>query len=98
MAEQLDVREIAEERIRILLNMARDIYETDQLLSKRYVSLARKIGMRHKIPVGGEFCRKCNTVFLLGKTAKKRVGKNKMVCFVCLKCGAVRRKGFGKKG
>ena len=70
--------------------MAIGIYGEDEALSKRYVSLARKIAMRHRLPLGSKsFCKKCGVVFIPGKTLRVRVASSKKaVIYECLACHA----------
>ncbi|MFH1442972.1 MAG: ribonuclease P [Candidatus Micrarchaeota archaeon] len=84
----MNLDEIAYGRCGKLLLMAAGIYTEDPALSKRYVQLARKIAMRHRIPLGSKsFCKKCNTVFIPGKTLKVRVAPSKKaVVYICQNC------------
>ena len=95
----MDINKIARKRIETLLALAKGMWDKDKKLSKRYVQLARKIGMRHQIKLGNKlFCKKCDAVYLPGKTVKVRTSaKEKMVVYVCLECGAVRKFGYAKE-
>jgi RNase P subunit RPR2 len=78
----------ARKRIETLLSLAKSAYfEGEQKLSTRYVILARKIAMRHRLKIGvAAFCKHCNQVFCeQGKTHKVRViaGKAYRVCGAC---------------
>ena len=89
----MNADEIARERIRKLLRMARENLEKDGKLSKRYVELAKRIAMRHRIKLGNKlFCKKCGTVFVQGKTLRVRVS-NKIPVYVCAACGAAGKVG-----
>jgi RNase P subunit RPR2 len=75
-------------RIETLLSLAKDSYFAgEQKLAKRYVLLARKIAMRHRLKIGvASFCKRCNQVFCeQGKTHKMRVieGRAYRVCGSC---------------
>ena len=88
-------RRIALERIETLFDMAeREAVKRNWARSDRYVSLARKIGMRYNVTPGPElrrkFCRGCGTFLLPPTTARFRIGGGKVVC-TCLKCGRVTR-------
>jgi len=89
----MNLDEIAYGRCGKLLLMAAAIYSEDLALSKRYVQLARKIAMRHRIPLGSKsFCKKCNAVFIPGKTLKVRVSPTKKaVVYICLICKAEKK-------
>ncbi|MFH1751064.1 MAG: hypothetical protein ABH863_05270 [Candidatus Micrarchaeota archaeon] len=88
----MDLDEIASGRCKKLLALAAEIYDEDKALSKRYVSLGRKVAMRHRIPLGSKtFCKSCNTVFIAGKTLKVRVASSKKgVLYECKACGSSR--------
>lgn len=90
----MDANKIAKERCEKLLKMAREVYASEPTLAKRYVSLARKISMRHRISLGnGEYCKKCNTVFIPGRTLKTRIAKGIRIN-TCVSCGFMRRIPF----
>jgi RNase P subunit RPR2 len=78
----------AGKRIGVLLSLAEEAYlEGEPKLSARYVFLARKIAMRHRLKTsGGRFCRRCNQIFCRqGETHKVRViaGRPWRVCCSC---------------
>ena len=61
-----DAVKISKDRIAKLLHLSKEVLKDDEELSKRYVKLARKIAMRHRIKLGNRlFCKKCNTYSLL---------------------------------
>jgi len=70
-----DQVKIARERINLLLDYA--IKEKDEKLSKRYVYLAKRIGMRYnvKMPAGSKrsFCRYCFARLTTGWRTKRGV-------------------------
>ncbi|MFA6329212.1 MAG: hypothetical protein WCX64_00835 [Candidatus Micrarchaeia archaeon] len=78
----------ARKRIAVLLSLAGEMYSAGEpKLSTRYVQLARKIAMRHRLKVGvASFCKHCNQIFCRqGETHKVRVisGKAYRVCGSC---------------
>ena len=85
---EMNVNEIAAGRCRKLIRMAREVFDEDPTLSKRYVSLARKIAMRHRISLGKkDFCGKCGTVFVPGLTLKVRLDSaHARVLYTCISC------------
>ena len=93
------IDEIAFQRCDKLLDLARSEFSENPLRSKRYVQLARKIAMKHRLSLGSrEFCRKCGVVFVPGRTLKVRVSsKTKSVFYACLQCGAVRKFGYSRE-
>jgi len=91
--------EAARRRIDTLLSLSQEAYlEGEQKLSARYVCLARKIAMRHRLRIGVEsFCKHCNQVFCKqGRTHKVRVVSGKAYR-VCGSCGKRRMVGKAKK-
>ncbi|MFH1623502.1 MAG: ribonuclease P [Candidatus Aenigmatarchaeota archaeon] len=62
---------IAKERIVILLGLAKKEFGKNPERSRRYVLLARKIGMRYNVRLPQEwkrrFCRGCGTLLELGR-------------------------------
>ncbi len=83
---------IAKERISILISLAEKEKNGHPERSRRYVELARKIGMRYNVRLGKEnkrkFCSECNAFFVHGKNCMVRTVKEKQsVVFRCLGCG-----------
>lgn len=75
---------IAKERIDILFNEAAK--SRDKHLQKRYVQLAKKIGMRYNVRLGGKkrlFCKRC--FYYFGADVKRRLKKGKLV-IICPGC------------
>jgi len=60
----------------------------------RYVEIARKLGMRHRISIPKRyrhlFCRKCGAFLQPGFNTRVRV-QNRKVIRCCQECGAIRR-------
>jgi ribonuclease P protein subunit RPR2 len=92
----MNADDLARERCERLFQLAKSIYAEDKELAKRYVSLARKIAMRHRIHLPKEFCRKCLAIRIEGKTVKTRLAKG-MIEKTCAECGAKTRRKFSKK-
>ena len=93
---------IAEERIEILFDLAEKEFKNHPERSRRYVELARKIGMRCNVRLKTgqkrRFCKKCNQLFIPKKTCEIEVGpRKKMMEMKCLNCGSVYRKPYVKK-
>ena len=76
---------IAKERMRILVEKA--VREKNP----RYVELARKIGMKARVPMPKDlkfkFCRKCGTPFSADTCRVRINSKKNVVVYECLKCG-----------
>lgn len=62
--------------------------------ARRYVELARRIGMRYNVrvpaPFKRSFCKKCLTFLLPSVSARVRVGPGRVIV-TCTACGAVQR-------
>lgn len=92
------VRKIALERMQILIENAISNAKTNPALSQRQASLARKIGMRHKIRMPYElrivFCKKCKSFIAPGINSRIRIGRTsiKSIRITCNFCGHIYRK------
>ena|SRR3989338_2652125 len=84
---------IANERIHDLFTQAKLRSSKQPELARRYVALARKIGMKYKVRIPAElrlrFCRQCNA-YLLSTNSRVRL-RNGMVVVSCLGCKHFRR-------
>ncbi|MFA5246943.1 MAG: hypothetical protein WC408_03585 [Candidatus Micrarchaeia archaeon] len=79
---------VAAKRIETLLELSKKAHsEGDKAYAKRYVVLARKIAMRHRLKIGsGLFCKSCSQIYCLqGKTHSVRIisGKPYVICGAC---------------
>ncbi len=90
-------RSIATERINYLFELAGKEHSNDPARSDRYVSLARKIGMRHRVRIPSElkraFCKKCGSYLVAGNNSRVRLKKGCIVV-TCLECGNIKRYPF----
>lgn len=90
-------RNIAQERMEYLFGLARSEFSSNPERSARYVSLARKIGMRHRVRIPAElkrsFCRNCGSLLVQGNNSRTR-SKNGYIVITCLNCGSVKRFPF----
>ena len=89
-----DLTKIARERIRILFQRAEEVVSNDPELANRYVFLARRIAMRHRIRIPRDlrrrFCRYCYAYLVPGMNARARIHRGKVVV-TCRICGRQRR-------
>ena len=81
---------IAKERIAILFSEAEKTVKEDPELAKRYMKLAKRIGMRYNVRLGRlrrKFCRHCYSFFLPGVNCQQRIKKGRIniKCFTCNK-------------
>lgn len=87
--------DIAKERIAILLKQADKEFAKRPDLSRRYVELARRIGMKFNVRMNASqkmrFCRKCGAFLVYGKNAKQRLNNQEhKVEVTCDECKNVR--------
>lgn len=91
--DQLLVKDIARQRIELLLEMADKIYKQYPDLAQRYVDLARKIGMKCRVRIPWwwkrRICKYCKSVLVPGVNCRVRLRTNRFphVVVTCLKCG-----------
>ena len=96
MLAKAQVREIARERIDILVKNA--LKERDEALAARQALQAKKIGMRFRVRLPYEarqlYCKRCKAFVVPGRNARVRVGraKTRAVRITCLRCGHTYRK------
>jgi ribonuclease P protein subunit RPR2 len=90
-------RDIARERMEILLDLAGKTVRKDSKLARRYVELARRIGMRAQVSIPRQYkrmiCKSCGTFLLPGFNCRVRTrsdGGTKIV-ITCLDCGGHKR-------
>jgi len=89
-------QKIAKERIDILFNLANKEFKKHPERSRRYVELARKIGLRYNVrftrTLKRKFCKNCNSLLKPGISAKLRLdSKTKVIVIRCLNCNKTYR-------
>ena len=93
---------IAEERIELLYKFARDAFGTNQSLAKRYVEIAKRIGMRCRVRVPRELkqftCKGCGGLLVPGENCRVRIRHDARTFLVmtCLSCGKLKRYPIAK--
>lgn len=88
-----DARGLARERIDRLFELAEiEALGGNDSRSKRYVSLALRMGERHKVRAGHKrtYCSSCHMFFVPPRNIRVRVGKGR-VTMTCLSCGHIMR-------
>ncbi len=96
-------RKLAIESIRQLINEAKKSAERGEYeLSRRYVFLAKKTGMKYNVRIPRDLkrkiCKNCLVFLIPGKNAKVRIlSKKKRVVIRCLLCNSVRRFPYAKE-
>ncbi|MDW7731852.1 MAG: ribonuclease P protein component 4 [Methanolobus sp.] len=87
-------KEIAFERINYLFDIAGREYQENPDRSDRYVSLAKKIGMRYRVSIPSELkrrmCKGCGSFLAPGGNCRVRL-KGGLLIITCMKCGKVQR-------
>lgn len=92
------LRQIALERMQILIKSAISNARINPELSQRQASLAQRISTRHKIRMPYElkivFCKKCKSFIAPGINSKIRLGRTsiKSIRISCNLCGHTYRK------
>lgn len=88
---------IARERIAILFDEAKQAYREDKGLARRYVQLARKIGMRYNVRIPPElkrtYCKHCRNLLLSSPHRLKRG----VLVIKCASCGKILRYPYKNK-
>lgn len=91
------IKEIARERIEILLELAKKVFPSDRILSKRYVELARRISMKARVPLIKEqkmfICKGCGSLLVPGVNCRVRTRPEfgTTLIVTCLDCGRKKR-------
>ena len=95
----VSVKEIARERIGILLRAAEENRSSPDV-SARYVSLARAVSMKQRVRFTRKqrrsFCRRCGAYFVPGENLSVRVFRGRVI-YTCKSCGAVYRFPLSEK-
>lgn len=86
--------EMAGQRIDRLFALAEKACRDRPDLADRYVDIARRISMRHRVSIPGELkrhvCRQCGGYLAPGVNARVRIdGRN--VLITCQRCGGIKR-------
>jgi ribonuclease P protein subunit RPR2 len=85
---------IVRERIEILFKLAENELKSHPERASRYVSLARKLGMKYNVRfpkrLKRKFCKKCGILWIPGYNLKVRLNSRKGVMEYRCECGAVR--------
>jgi ribonuclease P protein subunit RPR2 len=85
--------QVVRERINILFQLAEKELKTHPERARRYISLARKLGMKYNVKfpkkLKRRFCKKCGTLWVPGYNLKVRLNSRKKVMEYQCQCGAV---------
>lgn len=97
-----DLRDIAKERMQILIKEAISNARKNPTLAQRQASLARKISTKHRIRMPYEikmnFCKKCKSFIAPGVNSRIRLGRSqlKSIRITCGFCNHTYRKIISK--
>ena len=92
------VREAAADRIETLYSLAFNMARSGELdLARRYLTLARKIGMRYTVRIPTRLkrstCKRCRLPMIPDLTSRIRIRDGRRIV-TCLECGQVMRYPF----
>jgi ribonuclease P protein subunit RPR2 len=88
-----DAKDIAADRIDRLFELAEEeALKGNQVRAKRYVSMALRMGERHKVRAGHKrtYCPECLAFFVPPTNVRVRTGRGR-VSMTCLECGHIVR-------
>ena len=91
-------REIAKERVRLLVDHALREALYDVILANDQAKLVRKIAMRMRLRLPYEirqlYCKRCKEFILPGISSRIRIGRSRLkaIRITCLKCGHIYHK------
>ena len=96
------MRRLAKERIKILMRLAEEEVSTHPERSRRYVELARKLGMKYKVRPPRKYkrriCRECGAYLKPGVNCTVRlIPRERIVSWKCGNCGSERRYPYRKE-
>ena len=101
MGRKKNLTNVAEERVKRLIDLASSIFEERPELAHRYVELAWRIKTKYNLNLSKElkrkFCRKCRSFWVPGETCRVRIrtdGSSRLI-ITCLRCGHQRRIPLG---
>lgn len=84
------IRDMAAQRIKRLFDLADETFKEDPGMSKRYVFLARKMGMRHRVRMPAHLkrkvCKGCGAYLVPGSSIRVRLRGGRVVT-TCMDCG-----------
>lgn len=83
------IKEIAKQQIERLFELAESVSDVRPELSDRYVHLAKRIGMRHRVRIPAHLkhrtCKHCGKYLVPGRTCRIRLSGT-CVVVTCLSC------------
>ncbi len=91
-------KDIARQRVLLLLKLAETVFLKDEKLAQRYVELAMSIAKRARIKIPLPYkmfiCKKCKTFLWPGVNCRVRIRQNRFshISITCLKCKHIMRR------
>jgi len=86
--------QVVRERISILFQLSEKELKTHPERARRYISLARKLGMKYNVrfpkKLKRRFCKKCGILWIPGYNLQVRLNSRKRMMEYRCECGAVR--------
>ena len=83
------IQKIAKERINFLFSEAKESFKKDSKLSDKYVKMARRIAIKHKLRLSSELkkkiCRNCHKYLVTGANCRVRIHKHRLI-YYCMSC------------
>ena len=80
---------IAKKRINLLFQLAKEHFKEDSNLSDKYIKIARRIAMKHKIRLSSQikksFCKNCHKYLVPGVNSRIRLHKHRLI-YYCMAC------------
>jgi len=82
-------QKIAKKRINYLFQLAKEHFKDNSKLSDKYMKIARRIAMKHKIRLSSllkkQFCKNCHKYLVLGVNSRVRLHKSRLI-YYCMSC------------
>ena len=89
--------DVARQRVKQLLELARKVYGDGAKLAEGYVARARKIAQKHRFSISSkEYCKACGAPRIPGKTLRVRV-KSQTLLYTCLACNKVKKYSYSSR-
>ncbi len=83
------IQRIAKERIKLMFELAKDNFKKDSRISDKYIKMARRIAMKHKIRLPSSlkkrFCKNCHKYLVPSFNCRVRIHKHRLI-YYCLSC------------
>ncbi len=82
-------KKIAKARMDFLFQLAKEVFKENSSLADKYVKIARRIAMKHKLKLDPKFkkmfCRNCHKYIMPGINCRVRLHRHRLI-YYCLSC------------